>query len=870
MLEKFIACLTSLSSSSARCSFALQALQDGGKEINDSKVSGKTQKEQYVSCFHKHPDANLIYIATFTINSLISNLQSTQNNKKNDSSTSEHDAIEIASVLSSLCHLLSKSILSDRPRLERCSANGSMNTNSNSPLLCSRGTVARAIVSITLGSTLAMQVLTSEFSVKELGDLESSGTSSPESILRRDGLWNSILALEMMVYLSQKPNISSINFWGSSLRTTDNKFNQSKEFLEACEVVEKVINVRLKHFMEASLESNMTKKKVQHLSIDSEETSKSSVGSSSSKRARKQKVSKTSTQMSKETLPEAFPESLITFDGRISVRRWGSTSFTWLCKGQYTALEVANKILSDYRWTQILQSPSSSIPTRINNTPKRLISQRRTRQGTKNKNKADATQIHNMNTSKTGPSIPGNVACIALACRLIDLVDETGTSCGVRAPTGGIDIYAGIIFGIISPEHITTWMTSSASKSQASSKSGKGSSRVGRTRRSMSVTNDESFAVSFSSSISANKFVWMRPDIRTIAAVVINQLITAHTKCLEENYSERNLLLNLEGNSGKDTSVKTKVNFYPDLLRILDSLARSAASSIINSAYVDSSDGISRLSYISYATILSQIQEGKNLDAKLIGRVINKLEKTILDIFSATTGSEGGLKLTLTDKNNSGNDFCDFLDATRLAHMIRPDHKNDDEEKDKEDGSVKFCSYGGVFGHGQTQDKNESSARLKEEEMFIFFLRAMLTSNDVQGHDKKNLYELLQELSSSFLTKLFFILKLCYSSEEKSKMSRSMKIALATDVLNVIKTCLQSQSKNEVDSHILSVMEALRRSMNLNHVKDLIHLQPEFEKLIAQPHLADSPDNFFKIGDEGFTAFSSKNKEFTLPERQLW
>ena len=891
---KLLELLNSLSLSNARCSFALQALLDGSKEISDvsNSNSNPNNEEKTVHKFHDHADANLLLTSTFIINGLIKILKKYVSSNKTNDKEQNDKIVQISAVLSSLCYLLGKSILSDRPRLERCSNSGSNTNSSNASISCSRKTIGRAIVSTTIGSTLVIQALTNTpFTKKETMDIENCIKNDDtfkvneylfsETSLRRDGLWCSILALEMMVHLSQKPSISSMQFWGSVMGSSPHQYlEKSQIFTKACEVVDGQMNVTMRDQIKY-VAFSFSKKQAKSNEND-DDTNESLLSSSLTlnKRQRRQKLTRdlsvSDTPMSlalDEDTNQIPPESYINFDGRISVRRWGSTSFVWLCKGQQAALQAAAKILSSDCWTKIFQFTSSPIPegkTRQGEKPQ--PPQRRTRQSTQQQTSVIQTPKTNKNTSTRWLPLPGNVARIIVASRLIDLVDETGTSCGVRAPTGGIDSYAGIVLGIarLSPDS----KLKSANPSNIVSSTKKKSIRSTRSRRSVgtsTVASEKSLI---------DKIEWYRPDIRHLAALVIRNLILAHSQCLSQNFADSQILLNQGGSLRDDSFVNSPIKFYPEIARVLIALTRSAASSIVSSAHVDASDGIARLSSISCAMILSQVEEGRNLDLKLISFMVSKLETTISGIFSSDqqSGNNNTRNAESMDVDKEGNDgnvnLLHLLERTNAAHPISLQFQKLEECSEKFMNSSSSCTFGDTFPPSSQENLEESSTRLQNEEIFVLYLRSGHSLNEKIDLRKETAFKLVTNLASKLFSKLFYILKLCYMTNKKSQMFQSTRLALATDILNILTKCLQKRSFSHISKDgIPLLMNSVKKSLTIVHIKNLIHLQPLFEKTIFSPYVtAVSNENSksSKSEEESIASLCLKRQEFNLPERQLW
>jgi hypothetical protein len=304
---------------------------------------------------------------------------------------------QVAVVLSALCHALAKALYADKSNLERSAHN------------VARTALGRAIISVTIGSVVAL---------KHLG----GSISSP--IIRR-AVWSATVSLDMVVNHASIKITASGDGWNHALfwlleDASHLDMQHEEELVAMCESASRVL--RLSKEEEASIAS---------LSEKDAQTAASPAATGKRRRHRGESQSILSTQF------QSLIDMDTVIDGRVSIRRWASMTFVWFCQGQEGILEICNSMLSDTEyWTSVLDCPAVIGPKAAPEPATKKRSPRKKIPG----------------ETRTSPPvhIPGNVAMVALVARLLNIAAESGNNCGARAPTGGMDTYAALVLGLTS------------------------------------------------------------------------------------------------------------------------------------------------------------------------------------------------------------------------------------------------------------------------------------------------------------------------------------------------------------------------------------------------------------------------------------
>ena len=193
------------------------------------------------------------------------------------------------------------------------------------------------------------------------------------------------------------------------------------------------------------------------------------------------------------------------------------------------------------------------------------------------------------NSHSTEAAVPGNVALVAFAVRLIDLANGIGMSCGVKAPGGGMEKFARAVLEGVDGNGIHGKDSSRNAAKKKRERLRKNSSPTGlETTRHLPGGGP------------AQDLGWIRPDIRHEASELVWWLMAAHSRCLRENFLESaqaqaaiggedgpdgnfvGLLINVDGISAAQEA-HDAVLCHPFIPRAVDTLARCAASAITSS-----------------------------------------------------------------------------------------------------------------------------------------------------------------------------------------------------------------------------------------------------------------------------------------------
>jgi len=647
-----------ISRNKTRCTDVLQAFSDG-------KCSVLEGTEEHVDCYW-------ILFTTHAIARMVAFLE-------------KHSGDEnVAVVLSALCHALATCLYSDKSKLERCAQKtGTV-----------RSALGRAIMSITMGSTSALQNI-------GLG----SGDAEPTFIRR--AVWAATAALDMVVNHSTVKVTASNDGWNyaqhwllEDAATLD--VTHEEELTAACEAASRVLHI--------------TKDEHACLAALVEHGSPPTLSSGKRRRAaRKDEQSPSTIATHFQSLLQTQLSTLI--DGRVSIRRWAFMTFVWFCQGQERMLEFVDALLSDDKyWNVVLDCPAvigpKDAPPRKSSSSNKKGSRKRTTE-----------------QPKTTPPvyIPGNVSAVALACRLISILSETGTNCGLRAPAGGMDTYAASVLSL----------------------TGKGRGR----------------------SAADTMPSWARPDVRNLASVVIYKLIQSHSNCLRENCKSPeafgSVLVN-DDTEGFGASVPSGVTrplgarFYPAVHKSLNSLCYAAASSGPESTHVG--NVTKRLLGIASAFVFASGQQGRNIvDAKLYGVAVGQLAECLRSIVSDDDrpNTPRAMEVDLEEGQEARYERLNQeygleqplpIPALAPASPAKSSKKKKKKKSDNAEESM-ACTYGGMFPQ-QNATPSQEEQNITDEELLSLLIRAVQSTSDESPP------------SAAMFTELIEIAKCCYDLKE--------------------------------------------------------------------------------------------------------
>lgn len=648
-----------LSRDKTRCTELLQAFLDG-------KCSVLEGNEEHVDCYW-------ILLTTHFIQRMVNYLEKHAGHE------------DCAVILSATCHALATALYSDKNKLER-SAQKTGNV---------RSALGRAIMSITIGSTSALQ---------HIG--QGSGTTEP-SLIRR-AVWAATTALDITVNHSpSKSTASSSDAWNHAEHwlledAAHLDMKHEEELAAVCEAACKALNIT----------------KDEHACIDALVENDSAQSQPTGKRRRGSRKDDSPPAIAHHFQSLMKTQLSTHIDGRVSIRRWASMTFVWFCRGQENMLEFVDGVLSDGRyWNVVLDCPAVV-------GPKDPPPKKKSGKGKKGSRKRPVEE-----PSKVTPPvyIPGNVSAVALASRLISILSETGASCGVRAPTGGLDTFAENMYGLTGP--------------------GKGRGRGG--------------AESAPS--------WARPDVRNLSSVVIYKLIQSHTACLQKNCTSPDsfecVLVNDETDGfGSPVPIGAtrplQARFYPCVHKSLNSLCFAAASSgPAESTNVNSSS--KRLLGITSAFILASREQCRSIvDAKLYGLAVGQVVEYLRSIVGEDNRGSTSSAMEV-DSIEGQEDLYERINTEYSLDQPLPvpalsasQAKTSRKKKKSTNTQVSpACTFGGMFPQ-QASDPAGEAETVFDEDLLFFIVRAMRSTSDEEPP------------TVAIFTELIEIVRCCYDLTE--------------------------------------------------------------------------------------------------------
>lgn len=431
----------------------------------------------------------------------------------------------------------------------------------------------------------------------------------------------------------------------------------------------------------------------------------------------------------------------IRIDGRVAVKRWSSMGLVWLFKGHMRVLEATLGMLKDRsQWQSVvwdIYGSSAEEPRK------------------KNKTSADSAQ--------SDDRIPGNAALVALISRLMGAISEMHAQSGSRAPAGGFEAYAKLIIPADSDSVETSVATKSPSKS--------------KTTKTVPL------------------------DLRNIAIVVFYHLLQAHEDCLKTNFCNDDVqLLN---NESKNPNMQYK--FSPVLNRLIQGLSRvAAATSCTTLSFTDQTLEMQRLEKIAAAFILKIMKDGKTTATEEESSAameadpprlqcpidVQLVDFAILQLSDCLEKVDKSLSDTKDERKTSSNHAVGVIAHYRLEEplsipdlvkvSIAPVPSTGQRRRGSKASatmlhattSSQACSYAGAF-RGNDSDEQKSAS---EDNILSLFLRALVSpmKNDSpvakssKGKKKKKTKSQAREndgptCQSKLYGTLIDILSLCYN-----------------------------------------------------------------------------------------------------------
>eukprot|EP00984_Skeletonema_dohrnii_P038837 scaffold42546_cov183-Skeletonema_dohrnii-CCMP3373.AAC.1 len=235
-------------------------------------------------------------------------------------------------------------------------------------------------------------------------------------------------------------------------------------------------------------------------------------------------------------------ENHIMFDCHVSVRRWAVLAFGWLCKGQKRLLETCMTLLTrDESWNEVMELPPVESKSALEAADAAASKKKKKKKDTKKR------PLSPVNEGQV-EGVPGNLSLLVFVCCMIDMIYDAGSTAGITPPSSGwMDEYVKAIMA--SPESVASSVAAAtAPPSAASKKTSAESSKAPARRSSRSKAATQKSAAEKPAakgsprgskrSPGGGKSVWIRPDIRKETAQMAKHLIEAHTRVLQETFSE--------------------------------------------------------------------------------------------------------------------------------------------------------------------------------------------------------------------------------------------------------------------------------------------------------------------------------------------
>jgi hypothetical protein len=602
-------------------------------------------------------------------------------------------------LLAAMSHVLAMTLYSDKSKLEKCAGKSGV----------VRSALGRAIMSVTISSTSALQ---------HLGNVTDDDLESG-SLIRR-AAWSALTALEIVVNHSvPKTTASNSDGWNHAQYwlwqdAADLDIENEEDLLGVCQAASNLLEI-----------SNEEHACLEALVVGTEDAQAPPTPSKRGRAGRKDNdVPSNAILAHFKWLMEN--QGSIMIHGRVSVRRLASMPFVWFCQGQQGLLDLVDNLLTNTEyWNSVLDCPAV-IGLKEAPPPKKPLASRK--KGSKLSAAAAAEPVQ----ASPPVHIPRNVSTVALASRLIAILSETGTTCGIRAPTGGRDTYAAHVLGL-------------------DGNTGKGLCRAAAAQVAESLP------------------AWKRPDVRNLASVVIYKLGQAHTCCLQKYCTSPEafgcVLVNDDSSTGFAASVPMGATrplsapFYPTVYKSVKSLCSAAANS--GDDLTNTSDSTKRLLGIASAFILASGEQIRNIvDAKLYGVAIGQLSDCLRSIISDDDRSNGQRALAFDADEDEETRHSRLIEKYNLVEplptpIVLSTKLTQKRKKKKSDSTQEssICTFGGMFPQDSTTAGQQQN--MSDKELLSFLIRAVQSSSD-------------ESPPSAMLTELIEIICCCYDLKEPS------------------------------------------------------------------------------------------------------
>eukprot|EP00804_Cyclotella_cryptica_P018056 CCRYP_008325-RE/>CCRYP_008325-RE protein AED:0.09 eAED:0.09 QI:596/0.96/0.92/1/1/0.92/26/363/4715 len=619
------------------------------------------------------------------------------------------------------------------------------------------------------------------------------------------------------------------------------------------------------------------------------------------------------------------PENHVLFDCHVSVRRWSTLAFGWLCCGQRRFLETCMTMLTRKEgWKRVLEM--ATIETEKSTVTALDVGEnpptKKKKKDSKSKRSSFSKDADTSSPSERLNGLPGDLALVIFVSCMVDLISTGGIS---PSNSGWMDDYVKAITDISEPladSHVVSTEIANPTNLSLENSEESRVRRSARTRSKAATAKASERAAAEASRTSPKggkkpNAAWVRPNVTDEVAFLTKLLIDTHISCLQdsfrryflrhdssssskEEHSEMKQLVVNDDDSYRDSSSHHRDNsvdfvnripFYPFMHRTLETLGRTAASS----SFVSSSGVKSRILAIGGAIALSRFADHINafqdengvvvLDAKLISLVVTQLSETFdsLGRKNDSASNEGMSRENCDEKTT-----IDLLTKYRLNEPLvieRVEKKDGDSDPRATDAAV---SYAGAFAQGREDLASHA-------EVLSCYIRAQLNL-PYTG-------EVYLSGMISFLESLLSVIHMCYNfpterqnetldtthpSVKKKKRKTDVvsglsktglhetsaktvtRCVLAADTLNFLRVCLaispewENSSSPTKETDVLWIRSLFRTVVSTNFIKKFVDLGYLLQDKLFYPRLLQNMNVTISSTPESSTVL------FESSERRLW
>ncbi len=255
---------------------------------------------------------------------------------------------------------------------------------------------------------------------------------------------------------------------------------------------------------------------------------------------------------------------------KLTLKKWSSMAFAWVCNGQEIGLETVRNILltcdkstsgaNTTGWEDNMQ-----ISTVITGSPP--SGRKKGKTTLAERKRASAT---NARTKGSLINIPGNVVLLTFASRVIDIVNEGGKMAGNSLPRNGTDKYANL-FKSTSLQTAVSGLSPSKSPGSSTKTRRTSGRKTAESASASSAAPDVKADVVISSgskskpsNVSNKSNQRKRRDIRNLSIVVMELLLVVHQQSLKDNVAMPSVQTNGNENSFEQMHFSPKFPLQPN------------------------------------------------------------------------------------------------------------------------------------------------------------------------------------------------------------------------------------------------------------------------------------------------------------------